>query len=222
MLPIHENMLMALVQMVVMFEELVKEVRTNRGLYVSVIKQLVPADIERYLLVRRDASDPQVKDAAHAAMGWTLANKRGAQRSGTASGRGGPGRKRKSQTAAKKVDPSQLRGREAQRWWAKFKEKQKVAITGLKSSLSSIWRVAGINHKWSWTNDEHSQGTGNPTLSDELKLLSQKTKRQDADAGKVKKQAARIEQEDLVRFQQQVYTPDVKVYTPLRGCIHLM
>ena len=204
-------------QMVKMFEELQKGDRSNRSTYVATIKKLAPADIERFLLVRRDASDPQVKTAAQDAMGWRAVNKRGSKRSGVASG---STPKKSQKTSGKKQDPSELRGRAAQKFWTKHNQKMKIAITGLKSSLSAIWRVAGINHKWSWTNDEHTEGTGNPTLSDELKLLKQKTKRQDQDAGKVKKQAARIEQEDLVRFQQQVHSHllgvclEVKVYTP--------
>ena len=99
------------------------------------------------------------------------------------------------------VDPSKLKGRAAQKWWTLHNKNMKMQITGLKSSLSAIWRAASINAKWSWSDDAHTTGTGNATLADELNLLKQKTKRQDLEAGKVKKQAARIEQEDLVLFQ---------------------
>ena len=101
-------------------------------------------------------------------------------------------------------DPAKLPRNKQKAYWAEHNKKMKMAITGLKSSLSSVWRCAGINHKWSWTNDAHTEGTGNPTLSDEINLLKHQTKRQDVEAGKTRKQAAVIEPQDFAALQRKV------------------
>ena len=67
----------------------------------------------------------------------------------------------------------------------------------------AFMRPAGENNQWRWTDVEKTEGKGNATLAKELTLLRQKTKKQDEDMGKLHKQAATLEQEDLVQAQRQ-------------------
>ena len=179
------------------FLELKANDRSNWKAYWLCVGKVTPNEVHDYLMLRRHSRT--VKDAAKA-LGWSEQEVRGQLRTDKEAAI--------ANKVAKDAERKKLRGKAAQRHFAeanrKKKERETIDITAVKTALSPIWRYAGENREWAWTDVDKTRGTGNATLASEFKLLRQKTKKQDRAMGKEKKQAAIFEQEDLVQAQRKV------------------
>ena len=207
------------------FGELKADNRENISAYWACLKHITPHDVADYLMLRRNSR--KVSNAAKA-LGWSEIEARGQLRTDKEEAIAANVRAEAKAKNLKGKKAVQFHA-EANR---KRKERDLVQITGIKSALSAIWRFAGVSsssippplprelrpvpcmliacmrsagesNQWRWTDVEKTEGKGNAALSKELTLLRQKTKKQDADMGKLQKQAATLEQEDLVQAQKQ-------------------
>ena len=99
------------------------------------------------------------------------------------------------------------RGMTAARMWRpQAKQYSKASsLAPLISGLSAAWRYADLNGEWSWTNEEHTAGTGNACLSDIVRSFRFKAKGYDKAHGLLgKKQADAFEPQDIERWQRKV------------------